>query len=119
MGKNDYLARQHAVNQGFLDLGEQIATQKMWDYIQIVLRDPKVMGKDTFGPARLAKLYTALKEAKDTYHTAFTADKEADYYQEKLDSQLREIWGDKTLSFYERYPDLKKIKYDKARKGWL
>ena len=118
MGKK-YLERQQAVYQEFFDLGEQITTQKMWDYIQIVLRDPKVMGKDTFGPKRLAKLYTALKEAKDVYHIAFTADKEADYYQEKLDSRLREIWGDKTLPFYERYPDIKKIKYDKARKGWV
>lgn len=119
MGNNAYLKRQQEVNQGFLDLGEQIATQKMWDYIQIVLRDPKVMGKDTFGPTRLAKVYGALKEMKDQYHVAFTADKEADYYQEKLDSQLREVWKDKTLPFYERYPDLKKIKYDKARKGWV
>ena len=118
-GNNAYLRKQQAVNQGFLDLGEQIATQKMWDYIQIVLRDPKVMGKDTFGPKRLAKIYTALKEMKDEYHTAFTSDKEADYYQEKLDSQLREIWKDKTLPFYERYPDIKKIKYDKPKKGWL
>lgn len=116
---NAYLQKQHEVYQGFLDLGEQIATQKMWDYIQIVLRDPKVMGKDTFGPKRLAKVYTALKEAKDEYHVAFTADKEADYYQEKLDSQLRQIWKDKTLPFYERYPDIRKIQYNKARKGWV
>jgi hypothetical protein len=116
---NAYLKKQQAVNQGFLDLGEQIATQKMWDYIQIVLRDPKVMGKDTFGPKRLAKLYAAMKEAKDEYHIAFTADKEADYYQEKLDGQLRAIWKEKTLSFYERYPDLKRMKYDKAKKGWV
>lgn len=118
MGNNAYMQRQQEMKQFFLDLGEQITTQKMWDYIQIVLRDPKVMGKDTFGPKRLAKIYEAMKKAKDEYHTAFTADKEADYYQEKLDSQLREIWGDKHLSFYERYPDLKRIKYDKARKGW-
>ena len=117
--KDNYLRRQQAVNQGFLDLGEQIATQKMWDYIQLVLRDPKVMGKDTFGPERLAKIYKALKEIKDEYHTAFTADKEADYYQEKLDSQLREIWKDKTLPFYERYPDIRKIQYNKPRKGWV
>ena len=116
---SDYMKRHREALQMGLDMGEQIATQKMWDYIQIVLRDPEVMGKDTFGPERLAKLYKALKEAKDTYHSAFTADKEADYYQEKLDSKLREIWADKTLSFYDRYPDIKKIKYDKARKGWV
>ena len=119
MGKNDYLAKQNAMYQGFLDAGEQLGMQKMWDYIQIVLRDPKVMGKDTFGPQRLEKIFEAMKTVANEYHTAFTADKEADYYQEKLDSELREIWGDKTLSFYDRYPDIKKIKYDKAKKGWV
>lgn len=119
MGKNDYLAKQRAMQQGFLDMGEQFGTQKMWDYLQIVLRDPKVVGRDTFGSKRLAKVYEGLKAVASEYHTAFTADKEADYYQEKLDAQLREIWKDETVPFYERYPDLKKIKYDKARKGWL
>ena len=119
MAKNDYLAKQQAVFQNGLEIGEQLTTQKMWDYIQIVLRDPKVMGKDTFGPKRLEKIYKGLKETKDIYYMAFTSDKEADYYQEKLDGQLREIWGDKTLSFYDRYPEIKKIRYDKAKKGWL
>ena len=119
MAKNDYLARQRAVQKGFLDVGEQFGIQKMWDYFQIVLRDPKVMGKDTFGAKRLAKIYSALKAIVDEYHTAFTADKEADYYQEKLDAQLREIWKDKLVPFDERYPEIKKIKYDRAKKGWV
>lgn len=118
MGKNGYLEKQRAMHQGFLDVGEQFGTQKMWDYMQIVLRNPKIMKKDTFGPKRLAIIYEGLKEVAKEYHTAFTADKEADYYQEKLDAQLREIWRDKTVPFYERYPDLKKITYEKARKGW-
>ena len=36
-----------------------------------------------------------------------------------MDGLLREVWGDKTLPFYERYPEIKKIRYDKAKKGWL
>lgn len=119
MGKSDYIAKQKAVYQGFLDAGEKLGMQKMWDYFQIVMRDPEIMGKDVFGPQRLSKIFEAMKVMADEYHMAFTTDKEADYYQEKLDAQLREIWGDKTLSFYERYPDLKKIKYDKAKKGWV
>lgn len=116
---SDYLKRQQAAFQSGLEIGEQLTTQKMWDYFQIVLRDPKVMGKDTFGPKRLERVFKGLKKAKDEYHIAFTSDKEADYYQEKMDSQLREIWKDKTLSFYDRYPEIKKIRYDKAKKGWL
>lgn len=113
-----YLDTKHKEAQYYLNLGETIATQKMWDLIQIILHDPEVMGKDTFGRARFAKIYKALKVMVNEYHAAFTADKEADYYQELLDKQIREIWGDDARSFYERYPDIKKIQYDKARRGW-
>lgn len=118
MAKNDYLQRQRAVHQGFLDAGEQLGMQKMWDYIQIVLRDPDIVGKDTFGANRLEKVFEGLKEVADQYHTAFTDDKEADYYQEMMDRQLKEIWGDKFSPFYERYPQLKQFAYKKSRKGW-
>lgn len=115
---NAYLKKQEEIQQKFLDVGEEMGMQKMWDYFQIVLRNTEVMGKDTFGAKRLEKVFEAMKKAADEYHTAFTDDKEADYYQEKLDTQLKEIWGDKAVPFYERYPDLKRIKYDKGRKGW-
>lgn len=115
---NSYLQKQEMLYQNFLDMGEHIGIQKMWDYLCIVLHNPKVMKKDTFGPKRLAVIFAEMQKMVDEYHVAFTNDKEADYYQEKMDAQLREIWGDKTLSFYERYPELKRIKYDKARKGW-
>lgn len=119
MAKNDFLAKQRAMQQGFLEVGEMFGIQKMWDYLQLVLHDPNVMGKDTFGQERLKKVYEAMKALTEEYSKAFTTDKEADYYQEKMDRKLREIWGDKTLPFYERYPDLKKVKYDKPKKGWI
>lgn len=119
MGKNDYMARQRAMQQECLNVGEQMGIQKVWDYLQVVLHNPDVMGHDTFGPDRLAMIYTELKQMVDTYHTAFTDDVEADYYQEKLDAQLRAIWKDELVPFYQRYPALKQIKYDKARKGWV
>ena len=115
---NAFLQKQEKMYQHYLDMGEHIAIQKMWDYLSIVLHDPKVMGKDTFGPKRMAKIFEAMKKMVDEYHVAFTDDKEADYYQEKMDAHLRQIWRDETLSFYERYPEIKKINYDKARKGW-
>lgn len=118
MGVNGYFKKRNDINQSFLDAGEQLGVQKMWDYMQLALRDPEVMGKDTFGPQRLEKLFKAMQAIADEYHTAFTDDKEADYYQEKLDKQLKDLWKDRFSPFYERYPQLKKIKYDKARKGW-
>lgn len=117
MGKNGYIAQRDAMRQGFLDTGEKMGMQKMWDYIQLTLRDPEVMGKDTFGKKRLEKVFNNLKVLADRYHICFTDDKEADYYQEELDGLLRP-GCDEFYSFYERYPQLKKFGYDKARKGW-
>lgn len=119
MGKNDYLQRQKDKCQAYFDAGERIGMQKMWDYIVLVLRDPAIMGKDTFGRERLDRIWEELKKAADLYHTAFTDDKEADYYQELMDKQFRAIWGDKTLPFYERYSELKKQTYNKPKKGWV
>lgn len=116
--KNTYLQRRQAVNQGFLDAGEQMGIQKMWDYIQIALRDPETMGKDVFGRQRLEKLYQKTKELAEHFHTAFTDDKEADYCQMELDSALGEIWGKDLSTFYERYPQLKKMDYSKSKKNW-
>lgn len=117
-GKNAYLKKQLAERQAVLDIGEELGMQKMWDYIQIVLRDPEIMGRDTFGKERINRIFNGLKELADHYHVAFTDDKEADYYQEKLDAALREIHGDELQVFYERYPYIKKMDYNKSRKSW-
>jgi hypothetical protein len=118
MGKNDYLAKQRAMQQGFLDVGEQFGMQKMWDYVQIGLRNTKVTGAVPFGRGQFERLYAFIKECADEYHIAFTLDVEADYMQEKMDTNLREIWGDDLVPFCERYPELKKIDYGKSKKGW-
>ena len=116
--KNTYLERRQAVNQAFLDAGEQMGIQKMWDYLQIALRTPKTMQKDVFGRGRLEKVYKMTAELADYFHTAFTDDKEAEKFQEELDAALREIWGDDLVPFYERYPQLKKPDYSKGKKNW-
>lgn len=116
--KNAYMEQQQAIRQKFLDVGEEMGMQKMWDYVQTQLRNPEVVGKDIFGRERMEKLYKGCMEAANHYHTAFTEDVEADYVQEELDGHLREIWEDDLTPFYERYPYLKQTKYDKAKKGW-
>ena len=71
---NGYFKKRNEINQSFLDAGEQLGVQKMWDYMQLALRDPAVMGKDTFGPDRLEKLFKAMQALASEYHTAFTDD---------------------------------------------
>lgn len=116
---NAYLEKQRKLAQSYFEAGEQIGIQKAWDYMQIALRDPDAMGKDVLGRKRIEKVYAKMMELVDFYHTAFTDDKEADYCQEKLDAQLREIWGDDLQTFYERYPTLRKLDYNKPRKNWV
>ena len=117
MGKN-FVKQQRITMQTYLDIGEEMGMQKMWDYIQIVLRDPDVMGKDIFGRERIEKLYKALSEYSHEYGKAFSDDPEADYYQEKIDRQLLEVWGKDLQPFKERYPYIKQFGYNKSRKNW-
>lgn len=116
---NAYLDKQRKMQQDYFDAGEDFGIQKAWDYIQIALRDPEVMGKDVLGRKRIEKLYKKLCELADYYQTAFTDDKEADYRQEELDAHLREIWDINLCTFYERYPKMKKLGYNKPRKNWI
>ena len=115
--KNKYIAQRDADREGFFIAGCDTATQQMFDMMCLALHDPNVMGKDTFGKKRLEKVYENLKALADKYHICFTADKEADYYQEQLDALIHR-GCDEFYPFYERYPQLKQFKYDKARKGW-
>ena len=116
--KNKYLDRQRQRDQAFFEAGERIGIQKMWDYMQIALRDPDIMKKDVFGRSRLEKLFLKSKELAEYFHTAFTDDKEADLVQRDMDAALREIWGEDLSEFYDRYPELKKLGYTKSRKNW-
>ena len=54
---NPYLAKQQAMMQSAFEIGEEMGMQRMWDYLQIALRCPEVMGKDTGGNARMKRLY--------------------------------------------------------------
>ena len=118
MAKNDFLRKQRARDEAVFEAGERIGMQRMWDAVQLALRNPEVMSKDTFGRQRLEKFYAGIKGEIEQYHKAFTKDVEADYLQEKLDAALGEIWGEDLTPFHERYSELKQYGYDKAQKGW-
>ena len=118
MSENGYLKRQKEDRQAVLDAGEQLGTQKMWDYVQIALTDPEFMKNKTLTREGIEKLFRYVHNLADTFHVAFTDDVEADYYQEKMDARLREKWGPDLVPFHERYPMLKRPGYNKARKGW-
>lgn len=106
------------MKQACFDIGEEVGIQKMWDFLQLALRHPKVVKSDFWGHDRIVRLFAVLTEIADKYKIAFTDDKMADVKQEEMDALLREVWGDELQTFYERYPYLKQFDYSKPPKSW-
>ena len=116
MGKNDYLARQKATQQAFFTAGIQSGRQQIMDMMSLVLRDPEIMGKDTFGKDRLLKVVKGIGEYIDKYQPAWEKSDETDYYQKKLDCALAAAYGDYLHdSFYDRYRYAPEYDYTKGR----
>lgn len=116
MGKNAFLANQAAIKQKCFEVGCDTTAQQFFDFLCLVLNDPEVMGKDVFGAKRIKKVHEALRAVDKRYNEAFVHSQESDYYQEKLDDALREIFGE-IQPFNERYPYLKDWNYNKPMKG--
>ena len=116
MGKpNTYIAEQRAKQQKCFEAGCEITAQQFFDFLCLVLNDPEVMGKDVFGAKRIQKVHEALKEVDKRFSEAFVHSQEADYYQEKLDAELRRIFGE-IEPFNKRYKYLKEWNYNKPLK---
>ena len=116
MGKNDYLARQRALQRGYFEAGLQSGRQQIIDMVSLVLRDPDIMGKDTFGKDRLLKVVKGIGEYIDKYQPAWEKSDETDYYQTKLDDALAEAYGEGLHdSFYKRYTYAPEYDYMKGK----
>ena len=104
MGKNDFLARQKALQRACFEAGLQSGRQQILDMMSLVLRDQDIMGKDTFGKDRLLKVVKGVGEYIDKFQSAWEKNDETDYYRAKLDEALAEAYGDSLAdSFLKRY----------------
>lgn len=92
--QNAYLAKQAAVNHGYFTAGLQSGRQQILDLVSLVLRDPEIMGKDTFGKDRLLKVVKGVGDYIDLYQKAWEKTDETDYYRAKLDAALAEAYGE-------------------------
>ena len=116
MGKNDFLARQKATQEAFLDVGVKCGRQQILDMMSLVLRDPAIMGKDTFGKDRLVKVVSGIKDYIDEYSLAWQRHDDTDVWQKRLDDRLAEAYGEKLHdSFHERYPFAPEFDYKKGK----
>lgn len=112
MGKrNGYLERQKATVSVYRQAEKETYIQFMSDMFQLALNDSEVMGKDVLGEARIRRVVEAASKNFDTFHRALEKNKEADYYQDKLDEKLRRIFKEKLIPFSERYPWIEKQAY--------
>ena len=103
--KNDYLAKKRATERAFFDAGLQMGRQQIIDMLCLVLHDPEVMGKDTFGRERLNKVVAAIGKKIDYYHKAWLKKDDTDAYRVGLDNALADAFGEESLkdSFLKRY----------------
>lgn len=116
MGKNGFLERQKATQQAFFNAGIESGRQQILDLLSLVLRDPEIMGKDTFGKERLLKVVKGIGEYIDKYQPAWEATDETDYYRAKLDAALADAYGEGMHNtFLERYPYAPEYDYIKGR----
>lgn len=116
MGKSDFLARQRAMQQGFFNAGVQSGRQQILDMVSLVLRDPDIMGKDTFGKERLLKVIQGVNAKIDLYQKAWEKDDETDYYRAKLDAALAEAYGEGMHdTFQKRYEYAPEFDYVKGK----
>lgn len=116
MAKNNYLFKQKIAMQVYTDVGLQLGRQQILDMMTLVLRDPRIMGKDTFGKKRLIKIVNGINEYIEQYQKAWEKHDEADYYQSKMDEALAKAYGEELCdSFFKRYEFLKKFDYKEGK----
>lgn len=116
MAKNDFLAKQKALQRACFNAGLQSGRQQIIDMVSLVLRDPDIMGRDIFGKDRLIKVVQGIGEYIDTYQKAWEKDDETDYYRVKLDDALAEAYGEGLHdSFMERYEFAPEYDYNTGR----
>lgn len=113
---NSYIEKQAKVRHGYFTAGLQSGRQQILDLVSLVLRDPEIMGKDTFGKDRLLKVVKGIGEYIDLYQKAWEKDDETDYYRAKLDAALAEAYGEGLHdSFLQRYQFAPEFDYTKGR----
>ena len=109
MGKG-FLNKQQAIIDTYRKAERETYVQFMTDLIIITLNDERIMGHDTFGAKRIAKVLNGISENYKKFHTMLERHVEADYFQVKMDEAIENVLGD-ALPFEERYPWLKKQRY--------
>lgn len=111
----NYMKQRKAFIAAGYEAGLDTGQQMIMDIVSLVLRDPKIMGKDIFGKERLMEVRNGVQEYLNLYMPAWSRSDEADYYQEKMDRALKEAYGDIADDFQVSYPYAPEFDYMKGR----
>lgn len=107
--QSGFLQKQLEIQNNVMRAAESLSKQYMMDTLQITLHKDFGWGND-----RQLQLLEAWRKRREEYRPALDPkNPEADVAQEHMDTAIRQIIGGRQefYPFYERYPDLKKIKY--------
>lgn len=114
--KNQYLEKQRAMNDAYFKAGLESGRQQILDMVSLVLHDPAIMEKDTFGKERLLKVIKGVGEKIDEYQLAWEKHDETDVMRARLDEALAEAYGGGLRdTFHERYPYAPEYDYVKGK----
>lgn len=111
MPKNDFARRLREQREQERKLAVEIVSEvvQRWtaqlclDVMTIVLNDPEVMGKDTFGKTRLQKLGKEFNKLYQECVIGLSPDTTASHVREQIDRRLKQVWGEGFESWPERY----------------
>lgn len=107
--RNSYLDRQSAKQDIIIRAAQDIATQFSADCFISAMRENNRVSKNV-----VKEILEDYKKKHEKYIVCFDPKHpEADYYRELLDRDQREVFGNETAPFEERYPVAHDIRYDK------
>ena len=115
MASNNFLARQQAIMDEHMHIAERVTRQYDTDTLQIALAR---YDKLRLGYQRIMEITELWAQVRDEYFPALSGGVEADVARDHLDRELLQIAKDPSLvlPFDPRYPEMKKIRYDKKKK---
>lgn len=116
MAKNAFLEQQRQIQIECFREGTRVGRQQIMDMLSLALHDPEYVGKDVFGKDRLIKVAHGVEYYMNFYSLAWAKHDETDYYRDKLDKALAEIYGPGLAdSFMVRYENAMEFDYDKGK----
>ena len=102
--KTSYAEELHRKKALGFEIVSDWTAQLCLDTLAMVLNDPDVMGRDTFGAKRLMRVCEAFKEKYAVTKLALRDHEDSDYIRAKIDQAQAKIFGPDYLRWQDRYP---------------